>query len=71
MSDRLIRKTEVKAMIGVTSNSTLYGWVLAGTFPAPVRLGERIVAWRLSEVQAWIDACPKIGKAELNPDVMT
>jgi prophage regulatory protein len=36
--------------------STLWRWVNAGTFPKPVKLSERVTAWRVADVQAWIDA---------------
>ena len=36
--------------------STLYAWVKQGRFPAPVKLGLRSVAWRLSDVQNWLDS---------------
>jgi prophage regulatory protein len=32
--------------------------VKAGTFPAPVRIGARAVAWRVSEVEQWLEARP-------------
>ena len=37
------------------SKSTLWRWVKAGLFPAPVRLGPRSVRWKGSAVRAWID----------------
>lgn len=36
--------------------STLYAWVKQGRFPSPVKLGVRSVAWRLSDVQSWLDS---------------
>lgn len=50
---RLIRYPEVHDLTGLP-RSTLYDYLQAGTFPAPVRLSARSVAWRLSEVEAWI-----------------
>lgn len=38
------------------SRTTIYRGVRAGTFPAPVRITERRVAWRESDVQAWIQS---------------
>lgn len=54
MADRLIRRPEVEALTGL-SRSTIYAWINAGTFPAPVPLGARLVAWRQSDVRRWID----------------
>jgi len=47
-----------KSVTQVTSCSrtTIYRAVRAGTFPAPVRITERRVAWRESDVQAWIQS---------------
>lgn len=52
---RLVRRPEVEALTGLPK-STLYDYLQAGTFPPPVKLSARSVAWRLSEVQAWIDS---------------
>ena len=52
---RLIRRPEVEAMTGLPK-STLYDYLQAGTFPAPVKLGQRNVAWSLASVQGWIDS---------------
>ena len=30
--------------------STMYRWIADGSFPAPLRLGPRVVAWRLSDL---------------------
>jgi prophage regulatory protein len=50
---RLIRRPEVEALTGLPK-STLYDCMAAGTFPSPVKLSGRSVAWHLSEVEAWI-----------------
>lgn len=36
------------------SKATLWRMVNAGKFPAPVKLSERITAWRVEEVREWI-----------------
>lgn len=38
------------------SSATLWRKVKDGTFPQPVKLSERITAWRAEEVHAWIGA---------------
>lgn len=50
---RLIKRREVLASTGLAV-STLYERISAGTFPRPVALGPRSVAWSESEVQTWI-----------------
>lgn len=37
------------------SASTLWRRVRAQTFPAPVRLSERITAWKAEDVRRWLD----------------
>ena len=55
--DRLIKLRAVLEITGI-SKSSLYRKVSAGTFPPPVRQGLRTVAWRESEVLAWIAGLP-------------
>jgi len=47
-----LRLPEVKAMTGL-SKSSLYALIKEKSFPAPVRLGARSVAWVKSEVRQW------------------
>ena len=35
---------------------TLWRRVKAGTFPKPVKLSERVTAWRVEDVRQWLDA---------------
>ena len=50
----LIRRPQVETRTG-KSRSTIYADIQAGTFPAPVRIGARSVAWIESEIDAWLD----------------
>lgn len=52
---RLLRRPEVQALTGLSA-TTLYDHLARGTFPAAVKLSARTVAWRESEVLAWIDS---------------
>ena len=36
------------------SRSTLLGWVTAGKFPRPHKIGARAVAWRVEDVRAYL-----------------
>ena len=38
------------------SSSTLWRRVKAGTFPKPVKLSERVTAWRVEDVREWLAA---------------
>lgn len=62
-SDRLMRRSEVQKVTGI-STSVLYREINEGTFPAPVRIGKRTVAWKASEIAAWIDGLQKTVGAE-------
>ena len=48
----LIRISEVCLLVGVC-RSTVYRWVSEGSFPQPVRIGERAVRWRIDDIKAW------------------
>jgi prophage regulatory protein len=37
------------------SSATLWRRVKAGTFPKPVKLSERVTAWRVEDVRQWLD----------------
>jgi prophage regulatory protein len=47
-----LRLPEVKTVTGL-SKSSLYALIRAHSFPAPVRLGPRTVAWVRSEIKQW------------------
>lgn len=47
-----LRLPEVKAITGL-SKTSVYALIKERTFPAPVRLGPRAVAWVRSEVRQW------------------
>ncbi len=38
------------------SPATLWRKVKSGDFPRPVKLSERVTAWKAEEVRAWIDS---------------
>jgi prophage regulatory protein len=38
------------------SPATLWRKVKDGTFPAPVKLSERVTAWRVEDVRAWMQS---------------
>ena len=53
--NRIIRLPEVQALTG-QSRSSIYRRIAAGTFPPPVKLGERSIGWREQAVLQWIDS---------------
>ena len=45
------------------SRSTIYAWIQAGLFPAPVRLPGRVAGFRVEDVRAFIaKPMPKVGR---------
>ncbi|CAN5838537.1 hypothetical protein BH24ACI5_BH24ACI5_24940 [soil metagenome] len=53
----LYRLRDVVAITG-RKRSTIYRAVAEGTFPRPVQLGAQSVAWKKSELDAWIASRP-------------
>lgn len=53
----LIRRRQVEQLVQL-SRSTIYAAVKAGTFPPPIRIGARAVAWKLASVESWLDTRP-------------
>ena len=55
MTMKFLRLPEVKSRTGF-SRSSIYLFVQNGTFPRPVRIGGRAVAWLETEIDEWIKA---------------
>lgn len=36
------------------SSATLWRMVKQGTFPSPIKVGERVTAWRVADVRQWL-----------------
>jgi len=49
-----LRLPELKSVTGL-SKSSLYALIRANSFPSPVQLGPRTVAWVRSEVRQWAE----------------
>jgi len=50
---RIIRLKEVMDLTGL-ARSTIYKYIAANEFPAPIPLGDRCVGWLESEIHDWI-----------------
>ena len=50
----LLRSTDVQQITGLAT-STIYRDMSRGTFPRPVLLTGRAVAWRASDVEQWLE----------------
>lgn len=51
-----LRQSQLIPVLVPFSSSTLWRKVRLGEFPAPVKLSERITAWRVEDVRAWLQA---------------
>jgi len=51
---RLLRLPEVKARVGL-SRSSIYAGIDYGTFPPPIHIGQKAVAWVESDITDWIN----------------
>jgi len=51
---RLLAMPELVQMISA-SRGSIYLWIAAGTFPRPIRIGPRRVAWELDAIHRWLE----------------
>nr|WP_325252372.1 AlpA family transcriptional regulator [Amylibacter sp.] len=52
--DRILRQREVMHLTGL-SRSTIYRRIQSGEFPSQIKLTARLVGWRQSDLQRWLD----------------
>ena len=50
---QIYRRIDLEKKLGI-SRSTIYAWLKAGTFPPPIKLGQRAIGWRASDIEAWL-----------------
>ena len=55
MTKKLLKISEVCELTGV-SRVTIWRWIKHNGFPKPVHLSDRVRAWPVDEVEAWIEA---------------
>ena len=56
MSDKAIARTKIAAAILGVTPKHLHELAKREDFPAKVRIGSKAVGWRVSDLEAWIDA---------------
>ena len=56
--DVLLTHPEVERRTGL-SRSTIYRKMREGTFPVPLKVSERAVRWRESDIRAYVDSRPR------------
>lgn len=50
----LVRQAHLIPAVLPFSSSSLWRRVAAGTFPKPIKLSERVTAWRVGDVRRWL-----------------
>ena len=50
-----VRQASILPVLGFSA-TTLWRRVKRGTFPQPIKLSERVTAWRAEDVHAWMAA---------------
>jgi prophage regulatory protein len=50
----ILRRSQVEQQVGL-KRSTIYQRMQEGTFPRPIRLGERAVGWRASDIELFLE----------------
>ena len=61
-SPKMLRVPAVMARTGI-SRTTIYRRVKAGTFPAPLDIGNSLIGWPESAIDAWLRARPSVSYA--------
>jgi prophage regulatory protein len=60
---RFLRMPDVIKLVGI-KRTVIYERIKKGTFPKPVQIGARAVAWDEEELAVWQNALPRGVKAE-------
>ena len=63
MAETFLRRRQIEELTGL-ARSTIYDRIKAGTFPKPVKIGDRAVAWLKSDIDAWQSDCIAKGQAK-------
>lgn len=58
LSDTLLRLPQVIKATG-RSRASIFRDMREGKFPRSVRIGDRAIAWRASDIQEWIETRPE------------
>ena len=59
MTDKLLTHREVMERTGL-SRTAIRSLVSTGDFPAPIRLGRRVLRWPESEFEDWLANRPRV-----------
>ncbi len=64
-NEQLLTADEV-CEITTLSRQTLWRHTRAGKFPAPVKFGDRIIRWRASDIERFLEARGDLGAVKKN-----
>ena len=64
LRDRLLRQAEVEAKVGF-KKTKIWELVSEGSFPEPIGIGPRAIAWRESEIDTWIATLPRASRQSI------
>lgn len=53
---RIIKARPARQGLLPMGETTIWDKVRSGEFPAPIKLTERITAWRIEDIQAWMQS---------------
>ena len=53
---QLVKKPNNPAPVVPVSASTLWRWVRTGQFPAPLKIGPNITAWKVGDIRQWMQS---------------
>lgn len=59
----ILRRKQVEARTAMP-RSSMYAAIKAGTFPAPISLGEKSVGWLEHEIDTWISSRVSISREQ-------
>ena len=62
---RIIRTEDLTRRLGL-SRATILRNVKAGRFPAPIKISQRAIGWRIDDVEAWIAARAATSKDQVD-----
>lgn len=51
---KVVRAKEVANMLSVCK-ATIYNWLKKGSFPEPIKIGDRVVGWPVDLIEKWLE----------------
>jgi predicted DNA-binding transcriptional regulator AlpA len=66
---RFIRFPELQEILGGVSRAKIERDVASGMLPAPFKLGKRMVAWKFSEIEAYLATLPRVPESSYKSHV--